>query len=155
VDFFGRGCSRVHSQRFALDNSRCAQSASSPNSRHQPTDRKYQNRRLPPKFGTLPPHVARRSITFDRGTEFVSWLHLQAEIGTQTWFCDPSSPWLKGTVENTNRRAQRWLPSKRDITAITDHELKMTRDRLNATPRKCLGFKTPAEVFREKMLEVA
>ena len=41
------------------------------------------------------PLVARRSITFDRGTEFVSWPHLQAEIGTQTWFCDPSSPWQK------------------------------------------------------------
>lgn len=37
-------------------------------------------------------HIARRSIAFDRGTEFVSWPHLQAEIGTQTWFCDPSSP---------------------------------------------------------------
>ncbi len=67
--------------------------------------------------------------------------------------CDPSSPWQKGTVENTNRRARRWLPKKRDITAVTDHELKVICDRLNATPRKCLGWKTPAEVFREKMME--
>ncbi len=64
------------------------------------------------------PHPARKSITFDRGTEFVSWLHQQAEIGTQTWFCDPSSPWQKGTVENTNRRVRRWLLKKRDITAV-------------------------------------
>jgi len=78
---------------------------------------------------------------------------LQAEIGTQTWFCDPSSPWQKGTVENTNRRARRWLPRKRDIRAITDHEMKVICDRLNNTPRKCLGWRTPAEVFREKMLE--
>ena len=85
--------------------------------------------------------------------ERVSWLHLQAEIGTQTWFCDPSSPWQKGTVENTNRRARRWLPRKRDITALTDHDMKMISDRLNNTPRKCLGWKTPAEVFREKMME--
>ena len=99
------------------------------------------------------PADARQSITFDRGTEFVSWPHLQAEIGTQTWFCDPSSPWQKGTVENTNRRARRWLPRKRDITAVSDHELKMICDRLNATPRKCLGWKTPAEVFRENMME--
>ncbi len=112
------------------------------------------------------PHLARKSITFDRGTEFVSWPHLQAKLGTQTWFCDPSSPWQKGTVENTNRRARRWLPRKRDITALTpshglqanhcravDHDLKMISDRLNATPRKCLGWKTPAEVFREKMME--
>jgi len=66
------------------------------------------------------PHIARRSITFDRGTEFVSWPHLQAQTGTQTWFCDPSSPWQKGTVENTNRRARRWLPRKRDIRKLTD-----------------------------------
>ena len=87
------------------------------------------------------------------GTEFVSWPHLQAEIGTQTWFCDPSSPWQKGTVENTNRRARRWLPRKRDIRAMTDHDIKQICDQLNNTPRKCLGWKTPAEVFREKMLE--
>ncbi len=99
------------------------------------------------------PVAGRRSITFDRGTEFVSWPHLQAQLGTQTWFCDPSSPWQKGTVENTNRRVRRWLPRKRDIRAVSDHELKMIRDRLNATPRKCLGWKTPAEVFREKMMK--
>ena len=99
------------------------------------------------------PLVARRSITFDRGTEFVNWPHLQAEIGTQTWFCDPSSPWQKGTVENTNRRERRWLPRKRDIRKLSDHDMKVICDRLNNTPRKCLGWKTPAEVFREKMLE--
>ena len=99
------------------------------------------------------PFVARRSNTFDRGTEFVSRPHLQAEIGIQTWFCDPSSPWQKGTVENTNRRARRWLPRKRDIRSMTDHDMKVICDRLNNTPRKCLGWKTPAEVFREKMME--
>jgi len=120
---------------------------------------KNPNKRTKPVMGKIMkavrdlPYAARRSITFDRGTEFVSWPHLQAEIGTQTWFCDPSSPWQKGTVENTNRRARRWLPRKRDIRAITDHEMKVICDRLNNTPRKCLGWKTPAEVFREKMLE--
>ncbi|NRB20923.1 MAG: IS30 family transposase, partial [Rhodobacteraceae bacterium] len=99
------------------------------------------------------PQVARRSITFDRGTEFVSWPHLQAEIGTLTWLCDPSSPWQKGTVENTNRRARRWLPRKHDIRSMSDDDIKEISDRLNNTPRKCLGWKTPAEVFREKMLE--
>jgi IS30 family transposase len=120
---------------------------------------KNPNKRTKPVMGKIMkavrdlPHLARKSITFDRGTEFVSWPHLQSEIGTQTWFCDPSSPWQEGTVENTNRRVRRWLPRKRDITAVSDHELKMICDRLNATPRKCLGWKTPAEVFREKMME--
>ena len=120
---------------------------------------KNPNKRTKPVMGKIMkamrdlPHIARRSITFDRGTEFVSWPHLQAEIGTQTWFCDPSSPWQKGTVENTNRRLRRWLPRKRDIRRCTDHDMKVICDRLNNTPRKCLGWKTPAEVFREKMME--
>lgn len=98
------------------------------------------------------PLQSRKSITFDRGTEFVGWPHLQADIGTQTWFCDPSVPWQKGTVENTNRRARRWLPCNLDMGRVSDLELKDICDRLNATPRKCLGWKTPAEVFRENML---
>ncbi len=99
------------------------------------------------------PFMARRSVTFDRGSEFMGWPHLEAEVGAQVWFCDPSAPWQKGTVENTNRRARRWLPRELDPKTLTDHELLMISDRLNATPRKCLGWKTPAQVFREKVLE--
>ena len=95
------------------------------------------------------PVAGRRSITFDRGTEFVSWPHLQARLGTQTWFCDPFSPWRKGTVENTNR----WLPRQRDVAAMTELELTQLCDQLNDTPRKGLGWRTPAEVFREEMME--
>lgn len=74
---------------------------------------KNPNKRTKPVMGKIMnavrdlPHLARKSITFDRGTEIASWLHLQAEIGTQTWFCDPSYPWQKGTVENTNRSVRR------------------------------------------------
>ena len=57
--------------------------------------------------GIFQRYIARRSITFDCGTKFVIWPHLLAEIGTQTWFCYPSSLSQKGTVENTNRRARR------------------------------------------------
>jgi IS30 family transposase len=119
---------------------------------------KNPNKRTKPVMGKIMkaikdlPHVARHSITFDRGSEFVSWPQLQAKIGTQTWFCDPSSPWQKGTVENTNRRARRWLPRKREIRQLTDHDIKVISDRLNNTPRKCLGWKTPAEAFKENML---
>lgn len=110
--------------------------------------------RLAKVMRTLP-QKARKSVTFDRGSEFMDWPHLQAEVGTQTWFCDPSAPWQKGTVENTNRRARRWLPREIDPTTITNHHLEMICDRLNATPRKCLGWKTPAEVFKEKVLDQA
>lgn len=98
------------------------------------------------------PHLARRSITFDRGTEFTDWPYLQASIGIQTWFCDPQSPWQKGTVENTNRRVRKWLSREVDPLSVTDADLIEICNQLNATPRKCLGYRTPAEVFRKKLL---
>jgi len=98
------------------------------------------------------PQMALRSITFDRGTEFTEWAYLQAGTGSQTWFCDPQSPWQKGTVENTNRRTRRWLPRDLDPLALTDRDLVFICHRLNNTPRKCLGYKTPAEVFRQKLV---
>ncbi|HDZ82242.1 MAG TPA: IS30 family transposase [Roseobacter sp.] len=103
-------------------------------------------------LSSLPAH-ARQSITFDRGTEFSAWQDLKDGIGIDPWFCDPRSPWQKGTVENTNNRLRRDLPRKSDPTAFTNQYLRTICDRLNATPRKCLGYKTPAEVFREKLME--
>ncbi|MEJ8476891.1 IS30 family transposase [Roseibium algae] len=120
---------------------------------------KNANRKTKPVLGKVIeairhlPISSRQSITFDRGTEFVGWPHLQAEIGTQTWFCDPSAPWQKGTVENTNRRARRWLHRQLDLKHVSQADLKDICDRLNDTPRKCLAWKTPAEVFKQKMLE--
>lgn len=107
--------------------------------------------RLIDALGPLP-HAARRSITFDRGTEFTDWPYLQAGLGVQTWFCDPQSPWQKGTVENTNRRARKWLSRDTDPLSIEDGDLHQVCAHLNSTPRKCLGFKTPAEVFQQKLL---
>ena len=98
------------------------------------------------------PLSARRSITFDRGTEFTEWPWLQAGLGAQTWFCDPQSPWQKGTVENTNRRARKWLPRDVDPLSLTDHDLRSICNELNDTPRKCLGYRTPAEVFRQRVM---
>ncbi len=107
--------------------------------------------RLISVLGPLP-LFARRSITFDRGTEFTEWPYLQAGIGAQTWFCDPQSPWQKGTVENTNGRARRWLSRDVDPLTLTEHDLIEVCNHLNETPRKCLGYKTPAEVFRQKLM---
>lgn len=98
------------------------------------------------------PRQARRSITFDRGTEFTDWPYLRAGIGAETWFCDPQSPWQKGTVENTNRRARKWLSREVDPLSLSDQELVAISNTLNSTPRKCLGYRTPAEVFRKKLL---
>ncbi len=56
------------------------------------------------------PLKARQSITFDRGFEFFTWRDLEAGRGTQSWFCDPSTPWQKGSVENFNKSARRYPP---------------------------------------------
>lgn len=100
------------------------------------------------------PQPARRSITFDRGIEFRNWRKLEPGIGTEVWFCDPQAPWQKGAVENLNRRARRYLPRDTVLAALSDHSMKAICDRLNGTPRKCLGWKTPAEAFRDEMMKL-
>lgn len=57
------------------------------------------------------PAKARRSVTFDRGSEFVDWPHLQARTGAKAWFCDSQSPWQKGAIEHANKRLRRWIPA--------------------------------------------
>jgi len=98
------------------------------------------------------PQPARRSLTFDRGLEFVSWRELEAGMGAKAWFCDPQAPWQKGTVENMNRRVRRYLPPETVLLTLADRSMRSICDCLNATPRKCLGWRTPAEVFRQELL---
>jgi IS30 family transposase len=100
------------------------------------------------------PADARQSITFDRGTEFSAWRRLKAGIGADSWFCDPQAPWQKGTVENTNNRLRRYLPRSTEPTALTNRYIRSICQRLNSTPRKCLGYQTPAEVFESKLMEI-
>lgn len=100
------------------------------------------------------PQTARRSITFDRGFEFREWRKLKSGIGTDSWFCDPQAPWQKGSVENLNKRARRYLPRDTQLTALSNRNMKAICDRLNSTPRKCLGWRTPLEAFREEMMKL-
>lgn len=98
----------------------------------------------------LPP-ACRRSITFDRGSEFASYTVLNKQLGLTSYFCAPQAPWQKGTVENTNGRLRRFLPLDTDLARRTSDDLTALAHRLNTTPRKCLRFKTPAEVFEAFM----
>lgn len=100
------------------------------------------------------PQPARRSITFDRGIEFRDWRRLQSGIGTESWFCDPQAPWQKGSVENLNKRARRYLPRDTQLAALSNLDMKAICDRLNGTPRKCLGWRTPTEAFREEIMKL-
>jgi IS30 family transposase len=94
----------------------------------------------------LPPAL-RRSITFDRGTEFAAFAVLKARLDMTSYFCKPSAPWQKGSVENNNGRIRRFLPLETDIALTSDRELQAIVNRLNHTPRKCLDYQTPHEVF--------
>lgn len=100
------------------------------------------------------PADARQSITFDRGSEFSAWRHLKDRIGADSWFCDPQAPWQKGTVENTNNRLRTYFPRSTEPTALTNRYLRSTCQRLNYTPLKCLGYRTPAEIFEANPMEI-
>ena len=63
------------------------------------------------------------------------------------WFCDPRTPWQKGSVENMNGRLRRLLPSRTDLASLTPKDLAGIVCLMNATPRKCLGYLTPAEAM--------
>ena len=93
------------------------------------------------------PPAFRQTITFDRGTEFTGYGSLKAALGIQSYFCAPQAPWQKGTVENTNGRLRRFLPLDTDLATRSKDELSTLAHRLNTTPRKCLQFRTPAEVM--------
>jgi IS30 family transposase len=93
------------------------------------------------------PRAARQSITFDRGSEFMAWPVLADYVEMGSFYCDPRSPWQKGTNENTNGRIRRFLPGHANINEVTAGDLQALCRKLNHTPRKCLGYRTPHEVF--------
>ena len=93
------------------------------------------------------PKGLRRSITYDNGLENIEHGKLNEAIGTRSYFCEPYHSWEKGTVENTNGLIRRFLPKKTDFAKISEERIAEIELWLNNRPRKCLGFKTPAEVF--------
>ena len=93
------------------------------------------------------PQSLRQTITFDNGTEFALHHQLRQPLGIQTFFCDPYAPWQKGGVENAIGRLRRGLPRKTDLATLPPRRLQQLARLYNHTPRKCLGFETPAEVF--------
>lgn len=88
---------------------------------------------------------------FDRGIEFSGWRKLKPGIETEAWFCDPQAPWQKGSVENLNKRARRYLPRDTPISTLSDRDMKANCERMNATPSKFLGWLTPAEAFAAEL----
>lgn len=98
----------------------------------------------------LPPEW-RQTITFDNETAFAYHYRLH-RAGIQTFFCDAYAPWQKGGVENGIGRLRRYLPRSTDLDHIATAQLSAIISRANNTPRKCLDFQTPAEVFCSQLL---
>ena len=108
--------------------------------------------RLIDLFSSLPASL-RRTITFDNGTEFAYHYRLH-ELSMRTFFCDPHAPWQKGGIENAIGRMRRGLPRKTDLATLSDQRLIELNRSYNHTPRKCLNYKTPAQVFTHDLLHL-
>ena len=91
------------------------------------------------------PATLRRSLTWDRGLEMAKHKDFTVATDVQVYFCDPQSPWQRGTNENTNLLLRQYFPRGTDLAPITQAQLDQVSLRLNQRPRKTLGFETPAD----------
>lgn len=106
------------------------------------------------EMGKLPEHL-RRSITWDRGVELAEYARVQLELKAPVFFCDPHSPWQRGTNENTNRLLRFWLEKGSDLSVHTPQDLAKIAATLNARPRPTLDLQTPAERLNSLLLDAA
>lgn len=102
----------------------------------------------------LPEHL-RRSITWDRGTELAGYERIQLALGLSVYFCDPYSPWQRGTNENTNRLLRFWLPKGSDLSIHAADDLDRIAATLNRRPRPTLNLQTPAQALNELLTRAA
>lgn len=101
------------------------------------------------------PTRLRRSLTWDQGAEMAQHAELTIDTGLLVFFCDPQSPWQRGTNENTNGLLRQYFPKGTDLSRYSRTELNAVANTLNGRPRKTLKWRTPAEALNELLSEAA
>lgn len=91
-----------------------------------------------------------KSISLDNGSEFAEFKKLEEELQTEVYFAEPHKPWQRGTNENTNDLLRFFYKKGYDFRTVTQEDVDKVVDLINSRPRKCLNWRTPAEVFSEK-----
>ena len=104
---------------------------------------------------TTLPEQLRRSLTWDQGSEMAQHVQLRLDTGLQIYFCDPRSPWQRGTNENTNGLLRQYFPKGTNLTRHNADDLAAVAEALNSRPRKTLAWRTPAEVLNEYLCVAA
>jgi IS30 family transposase len=103
---------------------------------------------LAAKITTLPAALT-RTLTWDQGHEMAAHARFTEETGIEVYFCDPKSPWQRGSNENTNGLLRQYLPRRLDFRTLTQADLDAIADQLNGRSRQTLGFKTPSQALAE------
>ena len=102
------------------------------------------------KLNSIPTPM-RQSFTYDQGKEMSRHVELTAQTGVKVYFCDPHSPWQRGTCENTNGLIRQYLPKGTDLSVFSQEELDGIADSLNSRPRATHNWHTPLEVFAQTL----
>ena len=103
---------------------------------------------LAAKITTLPAALT-RTLTWDQGHEMAEHVRFTNQTGVEVYFCDPRSPWQRGSNENTNGLLRQYLPRTLDFRTLTQADFDTIADKLNGRPRQTLGFKTPSQALAE------